>query len=490
MGKKVYLFAGSLLVLLTSLMLFLIYLGNKSLEYRENLFMDQASASVEEMISGLEEEYYCFDLAAEMSIPKLDSFYLLDPSHNYLETSEKVPLTYRMSDGQEKEFRKMPIMSPGHMEVLLRFEFDNIPEFRGDEELNDFEKWIRDSYKPYLYTDNGIRLIDTIQFDSLLVNSITSLYPEAEIRYQIKLEEDQTIIFENEGNSETILRADLSELIFSSNASVPNLLLTVEILNKDAMFSDEAFTIYGGALALFLLTSLIIFLFVRMYLQQKKLLKIQKDFVHGMTHEFNTPLSNIKLLSKRLSRSPDYEVQRSVSMLEEETSKLQVGLNLILTTALIEKDELLLQKENTDIKELLQKTIERNKEAMKQSGIKLEYLIPNDNLESSCDSFHVENVFQSMLNNVKKHSEANELKITAERNNGHVIVQFSDNGKGIEKTERDRIFDKFESQHKNGSQNGYGLGLYYSRMIMEMHGGEIGLEDIEKGSTFTIKIPA
>jgi two-component system phosphate regulon sensor histidine kinase PhoR len=228
-----------------------------------------------------------------------------------------------------------------------------------------------------------------------------------------------------------------------------------------------------------------------MQIQQKNLLKVQKDFVHGMTHEFNTPLSNIKLVAQNLKKSSDPKVLKSASILEEEAGKLQVGTNLILTTALIEKNELLLQKENFDVKEILRKTVDRNKDVLYDSGIKLILETNGEDLNAQCDAFHLENVFQNMINNVRKHSEADVLKVATERNNGHLIIRFSDNGKGILEEDRSRIFEKFQSKHNNGAKNGYGLGLYYSRMILEMHGGKISLlDDIKKGSTFSIQIPA
>ena len=151
----------------------------------------------------------------------------------------------------------------------------------------------------------------------------------------------------------------------------------------------------------------------------------------------------------------------------------------------------MLQKQVTDIKQLLLKTAERNKSVLYDSGIKLDIRLDEDDLQSAVDAFHLENVFQNMINNVRKHSNADLLQVNVERNNGHVVINFADNGKGIEEEDRSRIFEKFESKHHNGGKNGYGLGLYYSRMILEMHGGAIELlSNGNRGSIFSIHLPA
>ena len=57
--------------------------------------------------------------------------------------------------------------------------------------LNDFEKWVRDSYDAFLWTEDGKRLVDTAQFDSLLHLTVAELYPEAEMQYALLLSDEE-----------------------------------------------------------------------------------------------------------------------------------------------------------------------------------------------------------------------------------------------------------------------------------------------------------
>lgn len=491
MNKRLVLFTVVLLAALTGLLLMLVHWGNRSVELRQDLFVDRAKAEVEVLAGQIEEEYYCFDLSSEFTLPKLDSFYVSKPQ-GAGQMDDRLKLKYVTSDGSVKEFEKMSIMGPGHMQVLYRFEFDNIPEFKDDESLTDFEKWVRDSYASYLYTEDGIRLVDTASLDTLLANVVAGLHPDAQIRYKLRLKGEGDDIYDyNMASVSNPFSSDIETTLFDNEDRIPDVLLSVEVVNKADLFSGQAWNIYVSALVLVFISVLIVFFLIRMYIQQKNLLQVQKDFVHGMTHEFNTPLSNIKLVAQNLMKNKDEKILKSASILEEESAKLQVGMNLILTTALIEKNELSLDKQRVDLKELILKTIEKNKTFLNEAGIEIDLQVNGDDLETNGDAFHLENVFQNMINNVKKHSQAHHLKVETVRENGHVIVRFADDGKGVSEEDRERIFQKFESRHATGGRNGYGLGLYYSKMILDLHGGAIRLlQNTGRGSIFSIEIPA
>jgi two-component system phosphate regulon sensor histidine kinase PhoR len=490
LNKRLFLFTGFLIAALMGLLMLLIYWGKKSIDLREALFVDQVNIAVDESITEMEQQYYCFDLRSDLALPKLDSFYVVNPPGINNEEENKLLLNYTTSEGKTITFHKMPLMGPAHMQLLLRFEFDNIPEVKADSSLTDFELFVRDSYRNYISDANGIRLIDTVLFDSLLYSSVRRLYPEAELAYSIRQVDNNEGIFSRNFAAYKETDADLKLGIFDNDIKLPDLTLYLEIVNKKDMFAGQAWNIYLSASLLALISLFLIYYMIKMQLEQKKLLRIQKDFVHGMTHEFNTPISNIKLVAQSLIKSKDASVKKSAEILNEEGNKLLAGINLVLTTALIEKNELLLQKEYVDIRSLLESTVEKNRELLKDCGIVVDFDCTDQAMSTKGDAFHLENVFQNMITNVRKHSGADTLNVKTVRSNGDLIIMFSDNGKGISSEDRKKIFEKFESRSSNGNKNGYGLGLYYSRMILEMHGGKIELSDeVANGSSFSIQLP-
>ena len=135
MSKKLSIFTGILLAALVTLLLLLIHWGKKSMELRKDLFVDQVNIRVNDVLKQIEQDYYCFDLHAEISLPKLDSFYVANPPGIEGAPNERLTLSYFTPDGEERFFEKMPLMGPAHMKMLLRFEFDDIPDFRADSTL-------------------------------------------------------------------------------------------------------------------------------------------------------------------------------------------------------------------------------------------------------------------------------------------------------------------------------------------------------------------
>ena len=111
----------------------------------------------------------------------------------------------------------------------------------------------------------------------------------------------------------------------------------------------------------------------------------------------------------------------------------------------------------------------------------------DDSVEISADPLHFGNVLSNLLDNAVKYSgETVEIKITADDRE----LSVADNGVGIAKENIPYIFDKFYrvTDGDRYETGGYGLGLYYVRQIVEMHGWSISAESEEnRGTTFTIR---
>ncbi|QDR79633.1 sensor histidine kinase [Sporomusa termitida] len=101
--------------------------------------------------------------------------------------------------------------------------------------------------------------------------------------------------------------------------------------------------------------------------------------------------------------------------------------------------------------------------------------------------------FQNMINNGLKFHKENEapvIDITAEKDGGHWIFSISDNGIGIKKESRDRIFDVFQRLNAKDKYPGTGIGLAVCKKIADNHKGRIWVEsELGTGSTFYLAIP-
>ena len=92
------------------------------------------------------------------------------------------------------------------------------------------------------------------------------------------------------------------------------------------------------------------------------------------------------------------------------------------------------------------------------------------------DPFHIENAISNLIDNAIKYG-GNRIEISLAHSNGKAQVVVNDNGGFIEKSQKERVFDKFY-RIPTGNQHdvkGFGIGLYYTKKIIEKHGGSIQL---------------
>jgi len=231
--------------------------------------------------------------------------------------------------------------------------------------------------------------------------------------------------------------------------------------------------------------------------RQKKLSEMKSDFVNNMTHEFKTPISTIGLACEALR---DKDVAKSetlystyISMISEENKRLGTMAEQILRSAVMDKGELHLHKENCDMHELIAEAASSKK---LQADQKLGQLRVELNAEQTLiegDKIHLKNVVLNLLDNAIKYAEHAPEIIIRTRNIPHALeISVQDNGPGISKANQKRIFEKLYRIPTGNIHNvkGFGLGLSYVKSIVEQHGGTINLNsELKKGTIFYIRLP-
>ncbi|MBQ5637471.1 MAG: HAMP domain-containing histidine kinase, partial [Alistipes sp.] len=109
------------------------------------------------------------------------------------------------------------------------------------------------------------------------------------------------------------------------------------------------------------------------------------------------------------------------------------------------------------------------------------------------DRFHLKNTLATLIDNALKYSrEELTLRLEASTEGNTTTIRVSDNGIGIAKEHLPYLFDKFYRVPTGDLQpsRGYGLGLYYARRVIELHGGTIEVKSRRmQGTTFTLKLP-
>jgi len=245
--------------------------------------------------------------------------------------------------------------------------------------------------------------------------------------------------------------------------------------------------------ATFVTTLVIIF-------RQKKLSKIKTDFVGNITHELKTPIGTISLAAQMLqdpdtSNSSENRLRLS-SMIQDESQRLLQLVESVLRSAVGDNEKIKFRPTDIDLHELISKVLAR-------------FALQFTTLQATCtmqlnaakthvlvDDLHIANVLSNLVDNAIKYRRADvplELTIKTENSEQYIVVSIIDNGIGLAGHNIKQLFEQFyrkpvENMH---TVKGFGLGLYYSKNIIESHNGTLlaSNNNDSHGSTFTFKLP-
>jgi two-component system phosphate regulon sensor histidine kinase PhoR len=269
-------------------------------------------------------------------------------------------------------------------------------------------------------------------------------------------------------------------------------------------FPNEKHYLFGQVWPLVIISIILIVIIILsftytfiMFFRQGKLSELKTDFINNMTHEFKTPVSTISLACEALN---DKDIQKSdelyhtyINIINEENKRLGLMAERILQSAALEKGDLVLHKEMTDLHDVLTDVI-RNigiQIEIKDGQIIKEFNAKNSNVE--IDRMHLVNVVQNLLDNANKYTPVKPQIIVATRDIADgIVLSIQDNGIGISKADQKKIFDKLYRVPEGNIHNfkGFGLGLSYVKTVVESHGGSVKLEsELKKGTKFEVFLP-
>lgn len=236
---------------------------------------------------------------------------------------------------------------------------------------------------------------------------------------------------------------------------------------------------------------------INVILKQKRLSEIKTDFINNMTHELKTPISTIALSSDMLMRGdftgdPE-KVKRYAGIIYKENKRLENQVERVLNVAKMDKDTLKLEKEPFDMHELLNEAKDNFEFNQAESGGNITLDLQAQKFQIQADPLHMSNVVFNLLDNAVKYCNVlPEIHIKTRNEKNGFVLEISDNGIGIRKEDAKMIFDKFYRVPTGNLHNvkGFGLGLYYVKIIIEQHGGTIHVKSaLGKGTTFIIWMP-
>ncbi len=231
--------------------------------------------------------------------------------------------------------------------------------------------------------------------------------------------------------------------------------------------------------------------------RQKRLSIMKNDFINNMTHEFKTPISTIALACEALK---DSDIQKTealydnyLSIINEENGRLGLMAEQILQTAIIDKGQLKLNKSLNNMHDIIVAAIGSKKMSVEAKGGKIELQLLATHPEVMGDNIHLTNVIINLLDNAIKYCIKSPNIVVNTSNIGNsLLIRITDNGIGISKSNRNKIFEKLYRVPTGNIHNfkGFGLGLSYVKAIVEQHDGNVSVDsELEKGSVFRVQLP-
>jgi signal transduction histidine kinase len=223
--------------------------------------------------------------------------------------------------------------------------------------------------------------------------------------------------------------------------------------------------------------------------------KIKIDFVHHVSYELRSPLTNIIGFVHLLddpSTGPLAQKQREyLDYITVSTNTLLALINNILDLATIDAGRMQLNLGPVDIRETMAAAAEGVQDRLVSAGLSLDIQAPDDIGSFTADKLRVRQILFNLLANATSFSPGGAaITLTAERRDDAVVFSVTDHGPGIPPDVLEKVFDWFET-HSLGSQHrGPGIGLSLVRSFMELHGGTVTIGSIvSRGTTVTCIFP-
>lgn len=232
--------------------------------------------------------------------------------------------------------------------------------------------------------------------------------------------------------------------------------------------------------------------------EEVRLTKAKDEFISLASHQLRTPATSVKqyigmLLEGFAGRLTQGQKQLLHTAYQSNERQIRI-IDDLLKVAIADAGNITLKKEKVDLVPLVQAVIDEQaaKFATKNQRVSFAYRQPEVHAVVDRNAFRM--VLENLIDNAHKYTYPDKkIKVSVSKNGSRVDVKVKDEGTGIHADDFERLFQKFSRLNNPLSiaSGGTGLGLYWVRHIIDLHGGAIKVEsELEKGTTFTLTIEA
>ncbi len=223
--------------------------------------------------------------------------------------------------------------------------------------------------------------------------------------------------------------------------------------------------------------------------------KLRNDFVHHVSYELRSPLTNIigfiqLLADGTVGKLNDKQLEYTGYVMKSSAALLAI-INDILDLATIDAGAMELTPGEVDVRQAITAASEGLQDRLTENGVHLNVLALDGIGSFRADAKRVRQVLFNLLSNAIGFSSPGQtVSIAAFRRDADVIFKVTDQGRGIPPEVLDRVFDRFETHTVGSRHRGVGLGLSIVRALVELHGGQVHIESAPgEGTSVTCIFP-
>lgn len=229
-----------------------------------------------------------------------------------------------------------------------------------------------------------------------------------------------------------------------------------------------------------------------LYRKVQQELERQTEFNANVSHELRTPVAVMHAqcqLSREIAeKNSDEEMLESIEVFERQTSRMKGLIEQLLQMSVMDNENAVIAVEDVDLLDVVESVCD-DVEYICKKNLKFTYDLKSTVVKANMN--HIIFVVNNLMSNAVKYSnDGGMIHVSCGERDGSCYISVRDEGRGMDKSTKEKIFESFYRGEPDRSAEGFGLGLSQVMQIARYYGGTVDVDsEPGKGSLFTFKIP-